>query len=135
MLYSEKMSRYTRVWTDGGTSSNVPPYGIGYGSFRIGINGKNVAINFNTKMSANAAEIYTMAHALAKCESEFIRIYSDSRVALKWLKDATESQLEIKESISDEMKKAIALLRQNAIGKTIQGKWRPREQIFKIFGH
>lgn len=134
-MFESNKKLYTKIWTDGGTSSNVPPFGIGYGSFRIGQRGKIFSINFNTQMSCNAAEIYIMAHALAKCKDQNILLFSDSKIALKWLNDAPTGVLEVKESISDEMKKSISLLRENALGRKIKGKWRPRAQIYKIFGH
>jgi ribonuclease HI len=129
------MSERTEIWTDGGTKSNIPPFGIGYGSFRIGENGKNVSINFNIQMSCNAAEIFTMVHALNRCESNFITVYSDSRNALRWLKDSPFGNLEVKDSYSSGMKDSIVELRKAAKGKNIKAKWRPRAQIFKIFGH
>lgn len=135
MLFYKGVDKYTKIWTDGGTSSNVPPFGIGYGSFRIGKKGKIFSISFNAQMSCNAAEIYTMVHALAKCKDQNILLFSDSKIALKWLNDAPNRKLEVKENISDEMKKSISLLRENALGRKIKGKWRPRAQIYKIFGH
>ncbi|MBF9687120.1 hypothetical protein IAI39_11555, partial [Streptococcus pseudopneumoniae] len=76
------------IWTDGGTSSNVPPFGIGYGSYRIGENGPIIPLNFNTNMSANAAEIFTMANAIQACDNKKIDLYSDSRIGLGWVKKA-----------------------------------------------
>lgn len=130
-----KKTKCIKIWTDGGTSSNIPPFGIGYGSFRIGTKGDIVSLDFERRMSCNAAEIYTMAYALAQCENDCILLYSDSKIGLKWLKDAPMQLLEVKENISEEMKKSIELLRFHAKGKDIRVKWRPRTQIFKIFGH
>jgi ribonuclease HI len=126
----------TKIWTDGGTSMNKHPFGKGYGSYRIGENGEIVSFDFFENMSANAAEISTMAVALERSGSDFIDLFSDSRVALKWLKDAcAEKKSEIPSEISESMKESIAELRKAAAGKNVHGHWRPRKQIFKIFKH
>lgn len=122
------------IWTDGGTKSNKRPFGIGYGSFRIGENGNIIPLVFS-EMSANSAEILTMAKAIEACSSEKINLFSDSRVGLKWLKDAPHCLLEIPENISSEMKDSIIILRKACKGKNIKTYWKPRAQIFKIFNH
>lgn len=129
------MKSRIEIWTDGGSRSNIPPFGLGYGSFRIGENGKIISINFNRNMSANAAEIWTMVQALNHENHSNIILYSDSRIALKWLKDSPNPICEISDKVSFEMRESIKFLRVAAKGKEIQAKWRPRAQIFKIFGH
>lgn len=124
-----------KIWTDGGTSSNVPPFGIGYGSYRIGENGPIIPLNFNTNMSANAAEIFTMANAIQACDNKKIDLYSDSRIGLGWVKKAQSLNCIPPNEISEGMKRAILFLIPIARGKNINTHWRPREQIFKIFGH
>lgn len=124
-----------KIWTDGGTASNIPPFGEGYGSFRIGEDGKIVTEKFKTNMSANAAEILTMARAVASCEETAIDLYSDSRIGLKWLKLSQNNTLDIPDNISEGMKKSIIQLKESVKGKRVKPHWRPRAQIFKIFGH
>lgn len=124
-----------KIWTDGGTSSNIPPFGIGYGSYRIGENGSIIPLNFNTNMSANAAEIYTMGYAIEACDSKKIDLYSDSRIGLGWVKKAQLLNCTPPSEISEGMKRAILFIIPIMRGKSINTHWRPREQIFKIFGH
>lgn len=124
----------TDIWTDGGTKSNKRPFGIGYGSFRIGREGEIISLTY-FPMSANAAEILTMAKAIEHSGAESISLYSDSRVGLKWLSDAPHRKFEIPENISEEMKGSILYLREHCKGRNVKCHWRPRVQIFKIFGH
>lgn len=124
-----------KIYTDGGTSSNIPPFGIGYGSFRIGEDGEINRLDFKCQMSSNAAEIYTMAYAIQECSEKEIDIFSDSRIGLNWVKKAQFLGCTIPENISEGMKRAILFLIPIALGKNIKTHWRPREQIFKIFGH
>jgi ribonuclease HI len=124
-----------KIWTDGGTKSNIPPFGNGYGSYRIGESGKIVSEDYGIPMSANAAEILTISKALAASSAEKIEVFSDSRIALNWLKKCANGDDEIPEKISDGMKSAIKVLSGAAHGRDIHASWRPRFQIFRIFGH
>lgn len=124
----------TKIWTDGGTKSNSPPFGKGYGSFRIGEEGEIKTLYFSD-MSANSAEILIMSKAILESNSDFIDLFSDSRIALNWLKKLSEIRCEVPENISDGMKQSIKELRIAVMYKNIKGHWRPRAQIFKIFKH
>lgn len=124
-----------KIWTDGGTRSNIPPFGNGYGSYRISENGEIVREDYGIQMSANAAEILTISRALAASSAEKIEVFSDSRIALNWLKKCAKGDTEIPEKISDGMKSAIRVLSCAARGRDIKTSWRPRFQIFRIFGH
>jgi hypothetical protein len=134
-LMSEKDQIRTQVWTDGGTSSNIPPFGMGYGSYRIGENGEIISLDFSTQMSANAAEILTMALVIEACESPKIDLYSDSRIGLNWVRKVQLPAFSVSENISEGMKRSIKRLTTSVQGKNIKPHWRPRVQIFNIFGH
>lgn len=80
-----------RIEFDGGTSCNIPRlgYGNGYGSYKID-NEPVYRCFFNRPMSANAAEILTLVHAINTIRSrDFpvgqirISIYGDSQIALR----------------------------------------------------
>lgn len=123
-----------KIWTDGGSRSNKPPFGIGYGSYRIGETGEIKSFEF-WPMSANAAEIRIMGQAIKESGEVYINLYSDSRVGLKWVDDAMHTMNNIPEKISFEMKQSILFLRESCVGKDVKTHWRPRVQIFKIFNH
>lgn len=125
----------TKIWTDGGTKSNIPPFGSGYGSFRIEETGDIITEDYGIPMSSNAAEIFTMANAIKNCDSNRIELFSDSRIGLKWVKLCQEDSVVIPENISEQMKNAIKYLKQSIKGKNVKTSWRPRVQIFAIFGH
>lgn len=129
------MAQKTKIWTDGGTKSNIPPFGDGYGSFRIGENGPIITEDYKIPMSSNAAEILTMAKAIKACNADNIELFSDSRIGLKWVKECQKAFFIVPEKISDQMKASIEILRRNIIGKKVHTSWRPRFQIFEIFGH
>ena len=121
------------IWCDGGSQSNIPPeYGIGYGSYRIGEFGEIVSLDFNKKMSSNAAEIMTAAFAISASQSFNIKIYSDSKTAVSWI---NRPDKRYKDWISQGMKDAIHLLRIAVRGKKIKAFYKPRALIFKIFKH
>lgn len=81
---------------DGGSTCNNPRlgYGIGYGSYRID-GGAIIRWNEGRKMSANAGEIWTLLMAvqmagilLGDPAQIDLQIRGDSRIALKWARQA-----------------------------------------------
>lgn len=139
MMNNYKNQR-TKIWTDGGTPKNSRPFGNGYGSFRIGENGEINSIEFGIPMSNNAAEILTMVYSLRACQDYKVIIFSDSKIAVGWVKKINKLGVSIHgfdfpETMSIEMIDYIKLLSFEISQKNVKAEWRPREQIFKIFGH
>jgi ribonuclease HI len=135
------MMRIATIEFDGGTSCNIPRlgFGKGYGSFRIN-GGKIRKIEFADPMSCNAAEIATMALAIAFAKAEgFNRflIKSDSMIALKWANVVAGNRKATKlGKASDSMQDAVMKLRQIVeITDEIQTQWQPRLSSVAIFGH
>ncbi len=125
---------------DGGTTSNVPSrgFGYGYGSYQIdgGVIGK---CQFGIGHSCNSAEILTLFEALKalrllvpECDKKTVRVCGDSKIALKWV----SCQKQPKESTTIMFRQAIEMLRGEVKNfKKIYTEWRPREHSVKLFGH
>lgn len=125
---------------DGGSSCNIPRlgYGRGYGSYQI--NGGEIhRVEFGSQgMSANAAEIRTLACALETLATMHNPAFSivlargDSKIALKW---ATTGDTP-KDSTSQGFRDAITFLRQHSVKfKSIKTQWRGRAHSVNLFGH
>ena len=129
---------------DGGTSCNIPSkgFGDGYGSFQIG-KGPIHRRKFGPGYSNNAAEIEIIASALTYIETQWdaseleVMFYSDSQVALAWLKASAEGSLKkLSEGASEGMRSAIAVLRIIAPRfLLIRTEWHPRSKSVAAFGH
>jgi ribonuclease HI len=131
-----------RIEFDGGTSSNIPSlgYGDGYGSFRI--NNEPVRrLQFNRPMSANAAEIFTMAAAVkvaVENGATALVLVGDSQVALCWANRIAGNGKPRKHNgnMSCSMRDGIAELRRRMAGvMDVKTQWQPRERSFAAFGH
>lgn len=129
---------HATIYTDGGTLCNIPAmgYGEGYGSFQI--EGSAIhRLQYGVPMSANAAEITTVAEALAHAARlgyARVTLISDSQIALKWVKCKKEP----KPSTSAAFRAAIQRLRQvlsSSAFAQVQTRWVPRAEIFARFGH
>jgi ribonuclease HI len=120
---------------DGGTSSNKPPFGVGYGSYQIDDN-EIIRCSYGPNQSSNSAEIMTIVYALddlvSKEISGKILVCGDSVISLKWI-NTKETP---KENTSESFRKAIKLLREYIPKfKKITPYWRPRERSVELFGH
>lgn len=136
-------ARFTvEVVFDGGSKGRgfAPGKGMGYGSYRIDRQPIQ-RVNFNREMTAQAAEVLTLAQALQEVSKTRnapyakIVIRGDSQVAL-----ACASRLETKRKIklkgSDEFQDAQMLLAQLVRQfSEIETIWHPRDKSVAIFGH
>lgn len=125
---------------DGGTSCNVPAlgYGVGYGSYRIDGN-QIVRLDHRLPMSANAAEILTLACALESISVEHyqqsIEVIGDSQIALSWLKKPKLLSSPSPKT-SPEFQVAVRRLQSIAIRFfAIHPIWKARAHSVAIFGH
>jgi hypothetical protein len=125
---------------DGGSACNIPRlgYGEGYGSYKIGRGAVHRARFDN--MSANAAEIRTLATAIAVAKAQGARhllCVGDSRIALKWANIAAGNRRPTKiDKTSASFKASIALLRDACFGiVSLHTQWQPRAVSVRTFGH
>lgn len=137
--------RTIRIRFDGGTSCNIPRlgYGNGYGSYQID-NQPIYRCSFNVPMSANAAEIRTLVHALQtvaynNCSEQdlHLEILGDSRIALKWAAIAAGQRKRTKiGKTSHEFQEAVSYL-EHAMKpfRNITTRWTPRLESVAVFGH
>lgn len=133
---------------DGGSTCNVPSrgYGIGYGSYRID-EGEIQTWNEGRNMSANAGEIFTLAAAVntvaalhisyaASLNQVNLQIRGDSKIALKWARQAKVRNPHIPTSGSPEFREAIGeLWKALKPFRSVRADWWPRENSVRIFGH
>lgn len=138
--------RTIQIRFDGGTSCNIPRlgYGNGYGSYQID-DAPIYRVNFNVPMSANAAEIRTLARAIetvAQIEPNTtllrLLILGDSRIALKWANVAAGSRKRTKiGKTSPEFQESIVMLElaMRRVFAKVQTNWTPRLQSVAVFGH
>lgn len=130
-----------RIEFDGGTPCNIPRlgYGLGYGSYRID-SAKIVRLQFYVPMSANVAEIMTLARAIeAVCNyhepaSTRLSIHGDSKIALNRCNSALKAKQKKKnnEAFSDACHILHTLCQQFA---EVETHWRGRAASVKLFGH
>ena len=130
-----------RIEFDGGSTCNIPRvgYGRGYGSFKIG-NGPIHRSHFQRNMSANAAEIYTLARAITVAKGHGARhlfVIGDSQIALKWANVCVGNRKATKiDKTSESFKEAIQLLHEACDGIwTLETRWQPRLNSVLTFGH
>lgn len=136
-----------RIEFDGGTSCNVPRlgFGNGYGSYKI--NDEPVhRCNFNRPMSANAAEIETLAYAVKAIADRApidptnqrvaLHVVGDSRIALNWAKKAFLGDLKMSKKVTPEFREAIFKL-DDALRPFMEvaTTWQPRLKSVATFGH
>lgn len=127
--------KWSTMQFDGGTSCNIPRlgYGKGYGSFRID-NQEIVRCEFEN-MSANAAEINTLASGLEEAARQgikFLTVKGDSKIALKWVRCRKEP----KEATSEMFRLSIERLRAiTPLFGRIQTHWISRVHNVRVFGH
>lgn len=132
---------------DGGTKSNIPPFGNGYGTYSI--NGKkSKTVKFGI-MSANTAEILTLYMALKSIPgvndtgnplvSNFhpinILVCGDSTIALRW---CSTKRWPFSNSSSVPFKETCLLLQHLIFDNPqwdITRYWRGREHSVRMFGH
>lgn len=128
---------------DGGTPCNIPSkgYGKGYGSYRI--NEEEIQrLQFNQAMSANTAEIRTVAEAieyvkLMRGTNHWLHIIGDSQIALKWVKNAFEkAPMKVSKGSSPLFQDAIKELYVQVDGfANVITEWQPRARMVEVFGH
>lgn len=131
------------IYFDGGTSCNVPRrgYGKGYGSYRIGETWPIVRLAFDEAMSANAAEIRTLAEAITDAANEgFVNllIIGDSQIALAWANHCAGNgkPRKMAKGSSPEFADSIRRLQVAASRlDELQTRWRGRVNSVEIFGH
>lgn len=135
------MNTTATVRFDGGTSCNIPRlgYGLGYGSYQID-DQPIVRLDFYEAMSANCAEIRTLASAVMSAKAAGHRdlvILGDSQIALKWANVAAGNRKATKlKGVSDGFRSAINHLHAAMVGiVSVRTRWTPREQSVAIFGH
>lgn len=130
---------------DGGTPCNIPSlgYGIGYGSYQLN-SLPIVRVDHGRRMSANAAEIFTLIRAVQDTVKVFGRtgvgltITGDSRIAIKWANGRTFTGKPAKFSKggSEEFRNAVKTLRDVLTGfARVDAIWQPRIESVKLFGH
>lgn len=128
---------------DGGTPCNIPSkgYGKGYGSYQI--DGREIArIQFNQAMSANTAEVKTVAAAIQDVKllggtNHWLHIIGDSQIALKWVKNAFEkAPMKVSKGSSPLFQDAIKELYVQVDGfANVITEWQPRARMVEVFGH
>ena len=130
-----------RIEFDGGSTCNIPRlgYGRGYGSFKIG-NGPVYRSHFQRNMSANAAEICTLATAITVAKGHGARhlvVVGDSQIALKWANVCAGNREATKiDKTSESFKEAIQVLHEACDGIwTLETRWQPRINSVLTFGH
>lgn len=138
--------RTIQIRFDGGTSCNIPRlgYGNGYGSYQIDDN-PIYRLSFNIPMSANAAEIRTLARAIETVSQNEIHtalirlsILGDSRVALKWANVAAGKRKRTKiANTSSEFQESILMLERfiRRGWADVMTTWTPRQRSVAVFGH
>lgn len=134
-----------RIEFDGGTSCNIPRlgFGNGYGSYKI--NDEPVhRCNFNQPMSANAAEINTLAYAVKAIRDRGIDtsqtslvIIGDSMITIGWVNYiARKEKRKFSKKATEPFKDAVAKLYEVLPGfAQISAKWQPRIKSVATFGH
>lgn len=138
-----------RIEFDGGTSCNIPRlgFGNGYGSYKID-NEPVYRCFFNRPMSANAAEILTLVHAINAIRSrDFpvdrirLSIYGDSQIALRWASSFGPNSIarkprKISAKSTDIFRESIHSLRAALSGfEDVHTQWRSRTFSVTLFGH
>jgi len=138
---------YIKIFWDGGTSSNTPPFGNGYGSYRVdnGVEGEIIRENFESRMSANVAEIKTAICALKHAQNTIhgdykLWLVGDSQIALKWIETAykrKEAKISNKSTqlFRDTIKELREAFESNLRIIDLVAEWRPRRYSVEIFGH
>lgn len=135
------------IWFDGGTTCNVPKWGLGkdYGSYRID-EGEIVRVEFGAGHSNNSGEIRTLVKAIEAVlldhNPRFTKliIHGDSQIALGWAERRGEPRNYKRKkkwnAPTDNFLEATQLLK-NCISpfKSITTLWHPREESVKLFGH
>lgn len=128
---------------DGGTPCNIPRlgYGIGYGSYKIGVGRQIVRLNFGRPMSANAAEVWTLVHAIEKAKKAYLpkrtilHIHGDSKIALARC-HRSKKKHPLKGRDSDEFRQACEkLVTLCEMFHTVETHWRGRARSVMLFGH
>lgn len=129
---------------DGGSASNIPPFGNGYGSYRID-DRPIVRLDFKKDMSANVAEIKTGLAALDDLQKTTLGNYSvyitgDSQIALRWIEAAyLRKDKKVSKGATDLFKRTIGELRDmletNFRIISLKTEWKPRIHSVEIFGH
>ena len=135
---------YIVIQFDGGTSSNVPPFGNGYGSHCIN-SGEIVRLKFDQRMSANVAELKTAMAALKAVQqmtTEPYKVYitGDSQIALKWIESAYKrDHRKVSAKATELFKQTIGELRtmfeNNYRISDLKVQWKPRKFSVATFGH
>lgn len=135
---------YIVIQFDGGTSSNVPPFGKGYGSHCIN-SGEIVRLKFSERMSANVAEIKTAMEALKAVQKRTegpykVYITGDSQIALKWIESAYKrDHRKVSAKATELFKQTIGELRtmfeNNYRISDLKVQWKPRKFSVATFGH
>lgn len=143
-----------KIEFDGGSRSNIPPFGLGYGSYQITeFWNKEERIcpirrmNWQECMSANAAEIRTIVEALMEVidslepvlDRTHLSIFGDSQIAINRIIKAWHLKGQIPkfaESNSRFMVKwATELCRLVPRFATVEAQWHSRENSVALFGH
>lgn len=129
---------------DGGCASNIPPFGNGYGSYKIN-DREIVRLDFCENMSANVAELKTALEALKDLNSSTHGTYSvyvtgDSQIALNWISAAfLRKPRKVSQKSTELFKHTIGQLREmlefNFRIQTLRVEWKPRIHSVKLFGH
>lgn len=154
-VHAKPVLRTVSIEFDGGTPCNIPRlgYGDGYGSCQI-TGGPVRRCAFNRPMSANAAELWTLARAIADVRTRFevrttgLLIRGDSQIALKWAgigagilpvnsKGKTRRKAaKVSEAASDEFRASIQEVAAFIHGfARVETEWRGREHSVRLFGH
>lgn len=140
-----QIERTVRIEFDGGTPCNIPRlgYGDGYGSYKIDSE-PIYRLNFRIPMSANCAEIRTLARAVESVAQTHgkdgiaLEIYGDSQIALKWARNKTENgkRAKMSKNASDDFAFAISTLHAALDGfAKVSATWRGRAVSVRLFGH
>jgi ribonuclease HI len=140
-----RIEQDARIHFDGGTPCNIPPFGIGYGSYRI--NSLPIArIDHHIRCSANTAEILTLCCALddlaSKCDpgTTAVHVMGDSQNALKWVRVATGEfvgkRAKISKNVTEPFREAIRRLTPRVQRfALVTSEWKPRIHAVRVFGH
>lgn len=134
-------TRTVIVQFDGGTSCNIPRlgYGDGYGSYKID-ECAIVRLEFGEAMSANAAEVLTLARALEAIESPEtarVRIIGDSQIALNQAVPISKKRKKMPSAsgsniFRDNCARLRAIVARFA---HVETQWRGRAASVALFGH
>lgn len=135
---------FIQICFDGGTASNIPPFGNAYGSFKIG-EGKIVRLDFETNASANCAEMWTGLAALKEAQKSIhgdykIHLTGDSQIALLWFdaifyKRNRKMSKKVTLAFSDTVRQITEFFDQNLRLTELVTEWKPRRFSVKLFGH